>query len=67
MAKSRDKKEIRSRSRSRLRSAGGSVHTEPGQRFKLSEKESRLLGELWDGQKSSARSNFSFTHVSRVA
>jgi hypothetical protein len=60
MAKNRDKKEVRRRARSQLRSSAMSVRMEPCEQLRLSERESKLLGELWDGQKISARSKFAF-------
>ena len=61
MSKGRDKKEIRARAKSRARSESASVHVVRGERFELSETESKLLGDFWDRQRSSSRSNYMFT------
>ena len=61
MRKGRDKKEIRERAESQTRSDNASVRVVPGERFELSETESKLLGDLWDRQRSSSRSNYTFT------
>lgn len=61
MPKGRDKKEIRARTESQTRSESASVRVVRGEKFVLSEAESKLLGDLWDRQKSSSRSNYTFT------
>lgn len=61
MHKGRGKKEIRAQAESRARSEDASVRVVPGERFELSETESKLLGDLWDRQRSSSRSNYTFT------
>jgi hypothetical protein len=61
MPKGRDKKEIRAGTESRTRSDSAPVRVIRGEKFELSEAESKLLGDLWDRQKSSSRSNYTFT------
>jgi hypothetical protein len=61
MHKGREKKEIRARAESQTRSEKASVGVVPGESFVLSETESKLLGDLWDRQRSSSRSNYTFT------
>jgi len=61
MPKGRDKKEIRVRTESQARSESASVRVVRGEKFELSEAESKLLGDLWDRQRSSSRSNYTFT------
>jgi hypothetical protein len=61
MPKGRDKKEIRARAKSQARSESASVRVVRGERFELSETESKLLGDLWNRQTSPSRSNYTFT------
>ena len=61
MPKGRDKKEIRVRAESQARSESASARVVRGEKFELSETESKLLGDLWDRQRSSSRSNYTFT------
>ena len=61
MPKGRDKKEIRARAESQARSESASVRVVRGEKFELTEAESKLLGDLWDRQRSSSRSNYTFT------
>ena len=61
MPKGRGSKEIRIRAGSQARSGSASVHVVRGEKFELSEAESKLLGDLWERQRSSSRSNYTFT------
>ena len=61
MPKGRENKENRIQATSRTRSDSASVRVVRGEKFELSETESKLLGDLWDRQSSSSRSNYTFT------